>query len=171
MSSMAWVITQRLQHERMCRRVAARFSLGSDDSEAEREAREALQRFNANKALFQELRKLGLKDKRKYGQGVDRLRKNGDKAQKVAEETIRKYEDGGKSLKGQAKRAYEAGLQWLDICIREWKTYRDDWGATSSEERLSNLYGGAQKLEAALRGVPNWLQGKDEPLDESWRES
>jgi len=161
---------QSFQAASLRRRVALRYAASNplDLSLAEAFAKKAEKRFEENKRIYQSMKKLR-GDREKYGKGYDRLLKNGNEASIAAQAVIRKYEGGSGKLKGQAKRAYDAALEWLDICVSFWGQYSNDFGAGSAEERLSNTYAGAQKLEAALKKLPEALQGKDEPLDESWR--
>lgn len=137
---------------------------------AEAEEKKAEKRFDENRQNFKDLKKLGMANRDKYGKGVQKLVANGDKAAKAAQDLYSKYQGEGGALKGKAKRSFDAALEWLDDCVNKWERYKNDFGAGSAEERLANQYAAAQQLEASLKGLPNALRGKEEPLDESWRD-
>lgn len=152
------------------RRVAVRYAAeGSlDISLAERSKKDAEKRFEDSKKTFQAMK--SLKGQREqYGKSYGKLVRNGNLASVAAEALIRKYEDAN-TLKGKAKRVYNSGLTWLAECVVAWDRSSNDFGAGSAEERLANMYAALQKLEASIRGLPSALRGKEEPLDESWRE-
>ncbi len=162
---------QSFQHAALRRRVAVRYAAeaGLDLDVAQNFAKQAEKRYEENKRLFQEMKKMrGYDDK--YSKSFDKLSKNGDRASIAAQALIRQYAGKSGSLKGKAKQAFDSGLEWLGSCVRFWGRYSNDFGAGSAVERLANSYAAAQQLEAALRGMPAALQGKEEPLDDSWRE-
>jgi hypothetical protein len=61
-------------------------------------------------------------------------------------------------------------VQWLNVCIGQWRQLSgfSSLGGSASEMQ-SNIYAGAQQLNAALRALPQSLQGTEVTLDESWR--
>lgn len=159
---------QNFQQASLCRRLAVRYAAEGFDL-ADSFAKKAEKRFEENKDLFSAMKKMK-GEREKYGKSYDKLLRNGNEASVAAQALIREYDGKSGGLKGKAKRAYDSALEWLDDCVRTWGRSSNDFGAGSAEARLANTYAAAQQLEAALRGLPDALRGKEKPLDESWRE-
>jgi hypothetical protein len=162
---------QVFQHAALRRRVAMRYAaeLAIDLDLAETFAKQAAKRYEGNKRIFQAMKKMRGQQE-KYGQSFEKLLKNGNTASVSAQALIHKYSGQSGLFKGKSKKIFESGLEWLGSCVRFWGRYSNDYGAGSAEERLANSYAAAQQLESAIRGIPAALQGKEEPLDDSWRE-
>lgn len=168
-------LVARYRHEQVRSRLVSRYAAKApalDTNLAEAAAKKALARFNENKKTFEALKRLGDDvHSKKYSEGYGKLFHNGGEAVKAAREIVGKHEGDVATLKGRAKKNLEATLQWIDDRVRNWNYTKSDMMQVSREDRLSNVYAAAQQLEAALRGLPAVLQGKEEALDESWRES
>jgi len=139
-----------------------------DYGPAEHAGTAAKARFEDNKKTFQSIKKLPSKDK-KWLKGYKDIETAGHKAAEAAKDLLKKYEPLADTLKGNAKREHNAMLDWTDHLVQNWNHTKDSFGG-SSEDRLANLYAGAQQLEAALRNWPKMLKGDDAELDESWRD-
>jgi hypothetical protein len=166
-------LVSRFRQEQARTRLASRYAAAKapafDTGAAEAAATKAEARYKANHKTQQALKKGDPHDKA-YRDGYGKLFKSGDEGAKAAGEIVRKYEDDLAQLKGAKKQLLQAALTWLDDRVRNWNHTKSDMGSFSRNARLGDVYAAAQQLEAALRGFPSVLQGKEEPLDESWRD-
>lgn len=154
---------QAISRRRLLTRYAAEVM---DLSAAEAAAKKAEKRFEENHKAFKALKK---PKGDRSSKDLDVIIKNGNEAVTAAKALISRYEAGDKALKGKAKKNYNAGLDWLATCVDKWRHASSGGGETIRENRIGNTYAGAQQLEAALRGLPASLRGKEEALDDSWR--
>jgi len=140
-----------------------------DAGPAEHASSAAKARFEDNKKTFQSIKKLPSKDK-KWLKGYKDIEAAGTKAADAAKAMLKQYANMADGQKGNAKRQREAMLDYTDHMIQNWHRTKDSFGG-SSEERLANLYAGAQQLEAGLQALPKMLKGdNDVAIDDSWRE-
>lgn len=144
-------------------RVIERFAAGPLDLKAaEAESAKAEARYKQNAKAFADLKKGA--DSVKAGKLIDKLLDNGNAAERAAKVMISTY---SRSARGPVAKA---AMQWLNECIRQWRQY-SGFGSLggSASEMQSNIYAGAQQLEAALKNIDRSLKGEDVMLDESWR--
>ena len=133
----------------------------ADMGVAETEAKKAEKRYSENAKAFAGLKK---SDHAKAGKFLDKLLDNGNAAERAAKVLISTY---GRTARGPVAKA---SMQWLNECVRQWRQY-SGFGSNngSAEEMQSNLYAGAQQLEASIKVIDRLLKGEEVVLDDSWR--
>jgi hypothetical protein len=159
------------KHARQKDRLLARFAAeGVDTSVAEAEARKARTRWDENLKLFKFLKTRGL-DRKKYGDGFQKLVDNGQEAVAAIKAVAHKYHGVERSLRGEPRRQLSATFGMLAYSVQHWEMWGpNDATNPSSENRLANTYAYAQQMESYLKALPDLLKGLEVVIDDSWRD-
>lgn len=159
------------KHEKSKERLLSRFAAEKIDlSVAEAAAKKAKSRWDENLRTFKTLKVRGL-DRKKYGDGFQKLVDNGKAAVAAIHEVAQKYQQAERSLRGEPRRQLSAAFGMMEYSVQQWSAWGEaDFSNPSSENRLANTYASAQQMESYLKALPDLLKGLEVIIDDSWRE-
>lgn len=143
---------------------------GIDTSAAEAAARKSKTRWDDNLRTFKAMKVKGL-DRKKYGEGYQKLVDNGKEAVEAIKAVAQKYHGAEQSLRGEPRRQLLAAFKMFAYSIQQWSMWGEgDFSNPSAENRLANTYALAQQMESYLKAFPDLLKGLEVAIDDSWRD-
>lgn len=159
------------KHEQLKDRLLSRFAAeGIDSAAAEAAAKKSKTRWDENLRTFKTLKTKGL-DRKKYGDGFQKLVDNGKAAVQAINDVAHKYQGAERSLRGEPRRQLSAAFKLMAYGVQQWSMWGEaDFSNPSSENRLANTYAYAQQMESYLKALPDLLKGLEVAIDDSWRE-